>query len=108
MCIYVYHSAYLVQGRSQATTLSATSRVHCQAMDPTVPGSLQALIVFGLTLESALKLPEAAGATDVDVVELWCGVGSIVAAASTAGYVIRNFDKFRVPGVTDGLHQKTC
>ena len=38
---------------------------------------------------------------DLDVVELWCGVGSIAAAASAAGYVVRRLDKRRVPGVTD-------
>lgn len=37
------------------------------------------------------------------MVELWCGVGSIAAAASGAGYVVRQFDKFRVPGITDGV-----
>ena len=35
------------------------------------------------------------------VVELWCGVGSIAAAAAAAGYVVCKFDKFRVPGVSD-------
>ena len=67
----------------------------------TVPPLLQALCVFGLTLENALNMPEAAAPREVDVVELWCGVGSIVAAASAAGYVVRKFDKHRVPGVTD-------
>ena len=66
-----------------------------------IPQLLRAVCVFGLTLEDALKLPEAVGAREVDVVELWCGVGSIVAAASAATYVVRKFDKFRVPEVTD-------
>jgi len=70
-------------------------------MVSTVPGLLQALCVFGLTLHDALKLPEADGPRTVDVVELWCGVGSIAAAASAAGYVVQKFDKYRVPGVTD-------
>ena len=66
-----------------------------------VPQLLQALCVFGLTLEDALKLPEADGPRTKDVVELWCGVGAIVAAASAAGYVVQKLDKYRVPGVTD-------
>ena len=57
--------------------------------------------MFGLTLEDALNLPEAAGPSRVDVVELRCGVGSKVAASSAAGYVVRKFDRHRVPGVTD-------
>jgi len=71
------------------------------AMVSIVPRLLQSLCVFGLTLEDALNMPEAVGPRDVDVVELWCGVGSIVAAASAAGHVVRKFDKHRVPGVTD-------
>ena len=74
-----------------------------------VPAALQHLCVFGLTLHAALSWPEALGQRTVDVVELWCGVGSIAAAAVEAGYVVRKFDKFRVPGVTDtaGCSQKT-
>jgi len=30
------------------------------------------------------------------VVELWCGVAPIVAAASAVGYVVRKFDKHRI------------
>ena len=66
-----------------------------------VPVALQHLCVFGLTLNAALSLPEASGQRTVDVVEFWCGVGSIAGAAAAAGYVVRKFDKFRIPGVTD-------
>ena len=66
-----------------------------------VPDALQHLWVFGLTLNAALSWPEARGQRTVDVVELWCGVGSIAAAAAAAGYVVCKFDKFRVPGVSD-------
>ena len=66
-----------------------------------VPDALQHLCVFGLTLNAALSWPEARGQRTVDVVELWCGVGSIAAAAAAAGYVVCKFDKFRVPGVSD-------
>ena len=62
----------------------------------TVPQLLQGLCVFGLTLEDALHLPEDAGPIRVDVVELWCGVGSIVAAPTATGYVVRQFDIHRV------------
>ena len=38
---------------------------------------------------------------DLDVVELWCGVGSIVRAAKEAGLAAEGFDLQRVPGETD-------
>ena len=66
-----------------------------------VPDGLQHLCVFGLTLSAALSWPEAHGQRTLDVVELWCGVGSIAGAAAAAGYVVQKFDKFRVPGVSD-------
>ena len=66
-----------------------------------VPDGLQWLCVFGLTLSAVLSWPEAHGQRTVDVVELWCGVGSIAGAAAAAGYVVHKFDKFRVPGVSD-------
>ena len=81
-----------------------------QAMEPTVPGPLKSLIVFGMTLESALKMPEVAEVRDVDVVELRCqgkwtrwksGKGSIVKAASAAGYMAFDVEMFKRPGVTD-------
>ena len=62
---------------------------------------MQQLCVFGLTLSAVLSWPEAHGQRTVDVVELWCGVGSIAGAAAAAGYVAHKFDKLRVPGVSD-------
>ena len=47
-----------------------------------VPDALQHLCVFGLTLNAALSWPEARGQRTVDVVELWCGVGSIAVVAA--------------------------
>ena len=61
--------------------------------------ALRDLHVLGLTLSAALHLPEAFGDRMVDVVGLWCGVWSIAAAVSVAGYALRKFDKSRVPGV---------
>ena len=46
-------------------------------------------------------MPDVVGPRRVDVVELWCGVGSIVASTSATGYVVRKFDRHRVPGVTE-------
>ena len=40
---------------------------------------------------------------DVDIAELFSGVGAIWQAGKTAGYNAVGFDKFRVPGVTDSL-----
>jgi hypothetical protein len=59
------------------------------------------MCVFGLIWEDALNLPEAAGPKTVDVVELWRAVGSIVAATTATGYVVRQFDKHTVPEFTD-------
>ena len=73
----------------------------CPSSIMLVPDGLQHLCVFGLTLNAVLSWPEAHGERTVDVVELWCGVGSITAAAAAAGYVVHKFDKFRVPGVSD-------
>ena len=57
------------------------------------------LIIFGLTLSSVLD--NASDQRDLDVVELWSGVGAIVAAATAAGFRAMPFDKFRTKGVTD-------
>ena len=89
------------KGFRAACGSSPVKLLYPRAMWSIVPQLLQVLCVFGLTLEDALNLPEAAGPRRVDVVELWCGVGSIVAAASATGYVVRKFDRHRVPGVTD-------
>ena len=57
------------------------------------------LIIFGLTISSVLD--SASDQRDLDVVELWSGVGAIVAAATAAGFMAMPFDKFRTKGVTD-------
>ena len=44
---------------------------------------------------------QQAGNRDLDVVELWSGVGSVVAAAEGLGYRAHGFDMFRIPGLTD-------
>ena len=66
-----------------------------RAMDP----SLCSLLIFGLTLSSVLDT--AAEQRDLDVVELWSGVESIVSAATAAGFAAVPFDKFRIRGVRD-------
>ena len=81
--------------------LCSASLSFCPSSIMSVPDGLQWLCVFGLTLSAVLSWPEAHGQRTVDVVELWCGVGSIAGAAAAAGYVVHQFDKFRVPGVSD-------
>jgi hypothetical protein len=56
--------------------------------------------VLGMTLSAALQLGTEVS-RDLDVVELWSGVGSICGAAATAGYASMPYDLHRVPGVTD-------
>ena len=59
-----------------------------------------ALVLFGcFTLQSVLE--QANVARDTDVVELWSGVGAVVAAAGNLGFETRAFDLHRVPGVTN-------
>ena len=57
------------------------------------------LLIFGLTVASVLD--SASEQRDLDVVELWSGVESIVSAARAAGFTAMPFDKFRIEGVTD-------
>jgi hypothetical protein len=67
-------------------------------------------VLFGLTVVGVL-LDESltACARDVDIAELFCGVGSIWQAGKAAGYNAVGFDKSRVPGVTDSLADpSTC
>ena len=54
---------------------------------PPVPSPLSALSARGLTLAAALALPAASLARDLDVVELFAGVGSIVLAATQLCYI---------------------
>jgi hypothetical protein len=56
--------------------------------------------VLGMTLASALRLGTEVS-RDLDVVELWSGVGSICGAAAASGYESMPYDLHRVPGVTD-------
>lgn len=57
------------------------------------------LLIFGLTVSSVLD--NACEQRDLDVVELWSGVGAIASAAEAAGFAAMAFDKFRIRGVTD-------
>jgi len=57
------------------------------------------ICIMGLTLAAALD--SAPADRDLDVVELWAGVGSIAGAATRAQYRAAAFDLHRVPGVTD-------
>ena len=58
-----------------------------------------ALAIFGLTLQGALDLECCA--RDLDVVELFSGVGEICKAAARAGFTAESFDLVRLPGVTN-------
>jgi len=60
------------------------------------------LAVFGRTVRDVLEDPRVIDSPrDVDVVELWSGVGSVVKAAQEKGYQALPFDIGRCPGVTD-------
>lgn len=56
------------------------------------------IVVFGLTLQAALSQFKE---RDLDVVELWSGVGAIAGSAVDSGFKACCFDLHRVPGVTD-------
>ena len=56
-------------------------------------------MVFGRDLDSVLQ--GATGERDLDVVELWSGVGSVVSAATRSGFEAVPFDKFRTAGETE-------
>ena len=60
-------------------------------------------ILFGIyTVNSALDDPLLKIIPrDLDVVELWSGVGTVVAAANARGYKAMPFDKDRIPGETE-------
>ena len=55
--------------------------------------------IMGITITAALAM--APTLRDLQVVELWSGVGSIVAAAQKRNYNTAAFDLNRVPGITD-------
>ena len=57
------------------------------------------ITIMGITIAAALAT--APTLRDLQVVELWSGVGSIVAAAEKHNYNTAAFDLNRVPGVTD-------
>ena len=61
--------------------------------------------IFGITIKAALDCPCLQ--RDLDVVELWSGVGSIVAAAQTRGFAAKPSDKHRKSGVTDTANPLT-
>ena len=64
---------------------------------------IHALRLFGIyTVYDVLRDPSfAALPRDLDVVELWSGVGSLVSAAKASGLQAEGFDIIRVKGVTD-------
>ena len=60
------------------------------------------MVLFGLTVATVLSAPDTASLPrDLDVAELWSGVGAIVHAAVSHGLRAAPFDKFRCLGVTD-------
>lgn len=60
--------------------------------------------VFGYTLTSISEQGERnIKARDLDVVELWSGVGNVCGSAAKTGFSSKGFDRDRVPGVTDGI-----
>ena len=59
-----------------------------------------ALTVFGLSVEDAVQ-KYGDVERNLDVVELWSGVGSVATAAQEAGFAEQPFDTSRVPGLTD-------
>ena len=59
-------------------------------------------VLFGWTVSGVLQdVSLTACSRDLDVAEVFCGVGSIWLAGKTAGYNTVGFDKSRVPGITD-------
>ena len=59
-------------------------------------------VLFGWTVMGVLQDASlTACSRDLDVAEIFCGVGSIWQAGAAAGYHAVGFDKVRVPGVTD-------
>ena len=67
-----------------------------------VPEALTTLVTMGWTLERALQDPAAAAPRNLDVVELWSGVGAVARAAARRAMHTKTFDRARVPGTTDG------
>ena len=66
-------------------------------------------VLFGLTVIGVLQdVSLTACSRDLDVAEIFCGVGSIWLAGKTAGYNAAGFDKWRVPGVTDSIDSSAC
>ena len=60
------------------------------------------LVVFGWSVDGVLRSALAADtARDLDVVELFSGVGAVHRAAQSLGLRSAVFDKFRIKGVTD-------
>ena len=57
--------------------------------------------LFGLTVLACLDLPAFQHARDLDVVELFAGVGSIAIAAGKCGHQAVAYNKHCVPGQTD-------
>ena len=92
---------------SQASQVPKGSQVFAMALGerpgPAVVALYTSLVLFGqFSVDSVLKsahysrLPR-----DLDVVELWSGVGTIVTAGLNHGLACLPFDKDRVPGETE-------
>ena len=75
------------------------------SMPATAAAQSCSLIIFGLTV--AAVLDDASEERNLDVIELWSGVGAIVSAAIAAGRAAQGFDKYRIPGVTDTTDPNT-
>ena len=83
---------------------SGCAREPCARAMREVNELVNTFAVFGFTVALILDSPGAKVDRDLDVAELFSGVGSIHRAATEHGFKSDAFDKFRVPGVTDEAH----
>ncbi|CAE7834952.1 unnamed protein product [Symbiodinium sp. CCMP2592] len=75
---------------------------HRVPMTMRVPEAILSMAVFGTCLQAVLDWPGGADQDrQLDVFEIWSGVGSICAAAQKAGLAADAFELTRIPGVTD-------
>ena len=89
---------HLLQPRS-----APSSRV--QEFKSSGPGTMN-LVVFGWTLTAILS-QFGSCPRDLDALELFSGVESLVYAGSSLGLACKPFDKFRLPGKTDTTEDLT-
>ena len=67
------------------------------------------IAIFGNTVESVLADSTLSSCKrDLDLVELWSGVGNLTKAAAQAGHKAECFDIGRIPGVTDNPQNPEC